>query len=839
MSNITIMDKFETVLNSIREILRKEGITGMDSIKHCLAFTISRYLTKDKCKVLDIDTKYSFEELISLFGDEEKMLERFYNGDIDSVIGVLYDKFKFSTDYKLTSKTNLKNILNKLKDIDIEKLALHVDIVGLIYELHLKTGTSQAMRDLGQYFTNRMVIYYMVELCKPKVLKNGMIETILDPTMGTGGFLTIATKYLNEKNKKIDWKKNKKNIYGFDIDENVQKMAVLNMFLETGINFEETLVKNDSLHNDFLLQDKSYIDKVDIILANEPFGVKGIVYAECCERVKKLKINGTKAEPLFLQLMMESLNENGRCAVIVPDGVLFNDAKLHTGTRKHLIENFNLEKVISLNGDFFMNTGVKSSILYFVNNGKTDMVQFSELVIENNKLKENDIIDVKYDDIVKTGYSLFVNKYNVKEDTKIEGVKYMKLRDVCEFKFGTRVQKINEKIPKNYNGNIYPCYGGGDISFYMNKYNREGKNIIVARFGVSEKCVRIVNGFFWLNDSGLTLHSKTDLLVDDYLHYIIYNLQSSIYKLCSGACQKNINMKDFENIQIPIPSIETQNKIVEILDPIYEQIERNNKSVEAYEKIKNGIVWSNTVHYDKVKLSEIINIKQGEYTTKKDTTEGIYGVYGGGDATYHINKFNRENKTIISKDGVSLKCIRHIKEKFYLNHHAWTFDVINPIVNELYVNVFLYHMQDKIYALASGSAQKGINQANFLNLYIHVPPLDVQNDIVKQCEYYDNMIDILNKENEKLKNMDIINMILQNNNPQNELSKSEAPTEPTEESEDEDESDTTIVEYKEKNYIVEDNIMYSIKKDGSKNKPVGTWNDGKVKKLPKNEAIDV
>ena len=67
----------------------------------------------------------------------------------------------------------------------------------------------------------------------------------------------------------------------------------------------------------------------------------------------------------------------------------------------------------------------------------------------------------------------------------------------------------------------------------------------------------------------------------------------------------------------------------------------------------------------------------------------------------------------------------------------------------------------------------------------------------------------------------------------------EPPEEPTDESEDEEESDTMIVEHKEKKYIVADNIMYSIKKDGSKNKPVGTWNDGKVKKLPKNEAIDV
>jgi type I restriction enzyme M protein len=364
-------------------------------------------LTKDKCEKLHIDDKYSFDNLMVLIKDEEQLFELFYNdNEFNSVIGQIYEKTMFSTGFKLQSKSNLKNILTKLKDINIDNISLSCDIVGFIYELHLKTGTSQAMRDLGQYFTNRQVIDYMVKLCKPIMNKNGTIETILDPTMGTGGFLTIASKYLNDKYK-IDWNINKKNIIGFDIDDNVRSMALLNMFLENGYIFDTTLVKRDTLHNDFMFEDKTYIDKVDVILANEPFGVKGIVYKDCCERIKNLKINGTKAEPLFLQLMMTTLNKNGRCAVIVPDGVLFNDANLHTNTRKYLLEHFNLQKVISLNGDFFLNTGVKSSILFFINNGKTKEVEFCDIIMENNNIIENSIIKVSLDDIIKQNYNLF------------------------------------------------------------------------------------------------------------------------------------------------------------------------------------------------------------------------------------------------------------------------------------------------------------------------------------------------------------------------------------------------------------------------------------------------
>jgi type I restriction enzyme M protein len=282
--------------------------------------------------------------------------------------GEFLSKYFSHIKFKLESPQHVEQIMKELEKLDMTKLETKYDIIGTIYEYHLKSGTSNAMRDLGQYYTNRQVIEFMIKLCDINMNKKGEIETIIDPTMGTGGFLTMSVKYLNDKYKnKIDWSKNKNRIYGFDIDENVKNMAMLNMLLECGEFCENTFIKNDTLYNDFKLKNGEILEKVDVILANEPMGIKNIIHANCCEKIKELKFRGTKAEPLFLQLFMQSLNENGRCAVIVPDGVLFNDSNLHSDTRKHLVENFNLKKVISLNDDFFLNTGVKTSILYFVN----------------------------------------------------------------------------------------------------------------------------------------------------------------------------------------------------------------------------------------------------------------------------------------------------------------------------------------------------------------------------------------------------------------------------------------------------------------------------------------
>lgn len=245
------------------------------------------------------------------------------------------------------------------------------------------------------------------------------------------------------------------------IDDNIKEkikenMALLNVFLEIGELCTDTLVKQDTLHNDLKFDNGTTLQKAKVILANEPMGLKNIIHAKCCDRIKDMKLRGAKAEPLFLQLFMEALYDDGRCAVIVPDGVLFNESNLHKGTRKYLIENFNLKKVISLNDDrFFLNTGVKTSILFFAKDGtQTKEVDFCEITIKNDdEIEEKSVIKVSYDKIKENNYSLFVNKYNVDELEKIEGLEYKKIEDICEF-----LKKSKRKASYGKDKGKYPFY---------------------------------------------------------------------------------------------------------------------------------------------------------------------------------------------------------------------------------------------------------------------------------------------------------------------------------------------------------------------------------------------
>jgi len=130
--------------------------------------------------------------------------------------------------------------------------------------------------------------------------------------------------------------------------------------------------------------------------------------------------------------------------------------------------------------------------------------------------------------------------------------------------------------------------------------------------------------------------------------------------------------------------------------------------------------------------------------------QGEYPVYGGGNASYYINQYNREDDIIVAKDGVSTDCVRYEKNKFFLNHHGWTLICKEQIIKK-YMFYYLQLIQPELLSIAKGTAQLGINQENFYNLKIHIPSLEQQQKIVDYLDFNNNLIDNLNKEIENNK----------------------------------------------------------------------------------------
>ena len=376
-----------------------------------------------------------------------------------------YSKYMDDAIFKLPTPLVLSKVVDSLDEIyGIMADKKEMDIRGDVYE-YLLSKIATAGRN-GQFRTPRHIIRMMVELMSPKP-----DDIICDPACGTSGFLVSAGTYLKDKYKEeIFFDKNKKDhymnsmFYGYDMDRTMLRIGAMNMMTH---GIENPYIE----YRDSLSDQNSDQDKFSLILANPPF--KGSLDYESVTP-NLLKVCKTKkTELLFLALFLRMLKIGGRCACIVPDGVLFGSSKAHKDIRRHLIEENRLEAVISMpSGVFKPYAGVSTGILIFTKTGHggTDKVWFYDMQADGyslddkrNPIKENDIPDiierfhnsekeadrarteksffVPKDEIVKNDYDLSINKYKEIEYLPVE---YPPTEEILE-----EINKLESEIQMN------------------------------------------------------------------------------------------------------------------------------------------------------------------------------------------------------------------------------------------------------------------------------------------------------------------------------------------------------------------------------------------------------
>ena len=355
-----------------------------------------------------------------------------------------YSKYMDDAIFKLPTPLLLSKVVATLDEIYNQMAQVHdSDIRGDVYE-YLLSKISQSGRN-GQFRTPRHIINMMVALMQPKP-----DDIICDPACGTSGFLVAAGEYLKENHKEeIFFNKQKKDHYmnglfhGYDMDRTMLRIGAMNMMTH---GVENPFIE----YRDSLSDQNPDRNKYSLILANPPF--KGSLDNDIVS-VDLLKMCKTKkTELLFLALFIKMLRVGGRCACIVPDGVLFGSSNAHKAIRKELIEGNRLEAVISMpSGVFKPYAGVSTGILIFTKTGHggTDKVWFYDMQADGFSLddkrtaiNDNDIPDiierfhnlageaerarteksffVEVQEIIENGYDLSINKYKKVEYVPVE-----------------------------------------------------------------------------------------------------------------------------------------------------------------------------------------------------------------------------------------------------------------------------------------------------------------------------------------------------------------------------------------------------------------------------------
>ncbi|HDI3056901.1 TPA: SAM-dependent DNA methyltransferase [Clostridium botulinum] len=367
-----------------------------------------------------------------------------------------YSKYMSDAMFKIPTPLMLSKIVDAIDNINMNDK----DTKGDLYE-YLLSKIAQAGTN-GQFRTPRHIIKMMAELMKPTPE-----DIIVDPAMGTAGFLVGAEEYLRTNHNDLFFVQglkehfNNKMFNGFDMDRTMLRIGAMNMMLHG--------VDNPNIeYKDSLSETNKDSEKYTLVLANPPF--KGSLDYEAVS-ADILKVSKTKkTELLFLALFLRILKTGGRCASIVPDGVLFGSTKGHKDIRREIVDNNKLEAIISMpSGVFKPYAGVSTAIIIFTKTGTggTDKVWFYDMKADGyslddkrNTIEDNDIPDiierfnnldkeedrkrtdqsffVPVDEIRENNYDLSINKY---KEIEYEEVVYDEPKVILE-----RVRKLEKEI---------------------------------------------------------------------------------------------------------------------------------------------------------------------------------------------------------------------------------------------------------------------------------------------------------------------------------------------------------------------------------------------------------
>jgi restriction endonuclease S subunit len=319
---------------------------------------------------------------------------------------------------------------------------------------------------------------------------------------------------------------------------------------------------------------------------------------------------------------------------------------------------------------------------------------------------------------------------------------------LCEVEYGTRVTR------KRDGGSMYPVYGGGGATFYIDDFNRQDQ-MIISRFAMSEECVRFVSGKFFLNDSGLTVRTRDESkLSQTFLDRQLLTRSNEIYLTARGTAQKNMDMSTFGTMELTYPdSLDEQTRIVALLDDANARItelaacyRQARAHVEnLFESALRDALESN-LDWPVVALGDLMTVQNGyAFDSKYFSPVGKIGLIrirdlrGGVDTeTRYDGPFSKEYKVsagdyLIGMDG-DFRCYEWKGEPALLNQRVCRLQRFSELLEPRYlfhvINRFLKEIED----VTGYTTVKHLSSKSILAIEMPMPPREEQRRIVERLD---------------------------------------------------------------------------------------------------------
>ena len=632
------------------------------------------------------------------------------------------------------------------------------------FELLLTTGLKQ---ESGQFFTPVPVAQFVIKslpidtilenkLSSAKIANETLLPYVMDYAAGSGHFLTetmhemqrlldkkddkkyspsVATKIRNWKDDHFAWAI--QYVYGIEKDYRLVKVGKVGCYLHgDGL---ANVIHSDGLanfsHPDYkgklLNKDKDFPQdnkQFDIIVSNPPYSVSAFKNAARSfykegdfELYNKLTDNSSEIECLFIERTKQLLKDGGVAGVILPSSILSNTG-IYSKSREIILQYFDIVGITELGSNTFMATGTNTVTLFL---RRRNNYESSNIRIAVEKFFVN------FQDVTINGIEKPVAKYishvweNISFEDYISLLKKEPNANIEQQEIYKEYQKkIKSKNDKEF-WNLLLDKELDKLYYFILVYKQR---VVLVKSGEKDAEKRFL-GYEFSNrrgsegihpiQRGKSIEDCTQLF-DAEIFDNPEKASTYIYKAFSGDYDFPIDEAMKNNV--------SRHDLVDMLTFDRAEFEKNI-SLSVKKKVKIESKW------ELKKLGEVSEIEYGTRIVKKSEQGKIYPVYGGGGETFKSDNFNREDTFIISRFGMSPKCVRYISGKFFLNDSGLTLNTANSdILNQDYLNQFLFLNQEMVYLSGQGVAQKNLEIETFNSLKIPLPPVNIQQKIVSEIE---------------------------------------------------------------------------------------------------------
>lgn len=688
----------------------------------------------------------------------------------------VYDEKSFKENAKV-----VKQVVELLQKYKI-RYAKKQQYLSDFFEMLLTTGLKQ---ESGQFFTPVPIAQFIIKslpidtLVETK-LKEGkrdeFLPYIIDYSAGSGHFLTESMHEIQRLINKIDTKKLKADartfvdvwrirhfdwalqyVYGIEKDYRLVKVGKVGCYLHgdglanvihsDGLsNFEHPDYKGKlrQTDKDFKQDNKQF----DVVVSNPPYSVSAFKNAAReyykdgdFELYERLTDNSSEIECLFIERTKQLLKDGGVAGVILPSSILSNTG-IYTKAREVILQYFEIIAITELGSNTFMATGTNTVVLFLRRRNNYDSI---------NLRKSVDSFFTSLSDVTLNGVESPVSKYvgyvwdTLSTEDYITLLQKSPNETVEESElFKDYKKKIKAKNEKEFWSTLLDIEKD-KLYYFILTYPQQ---VVIVRSGEKDSEKRFL-GYEFSNrrgsegihpiERGKTIDQCTQLF--DGEQFENPNKASTyIYKAFNGDFDSPI----VEGMQKNI----SRARLADMLN--FDRVDfEKSISIAVKKKVKIESKW-------KIKrLGEVINIEYGDRIVRKNENGGVYPVYGGGGETFKANKYNRKDKFIISRFGMSPECMRFVSGEFFLNDSGMTVSSNNEhyLLNN-YLYSYLLCNQNYIYDCGRGVAQKNINIEEFNAIQIPLPPKEIQERIVAEITNVDSDLmeakRIINAKNEQI-----------------------------------------------------------------------------------------